>query len=196
MCTPRLRAWSLATATLQRTFLSISDSARSDVSCRVTRRFPVPAQVHFPCDRKEIGWTSLAYIFPSTYCRELRLTATTSEFSARVTVTRETPWNVCELRNISSFPNAKFNSVISTRSSLSCNDLLKLILSCKFAELKFMDSSPRWITARASRPEICVIVNFDQFRFRWRIDNLGGYKFSLIRQYLHVSQTRVIKISW
>jgi len=50
--TPRLSACSFATATLQRTFFSISDSVRSDVFCRVTRRPAVPAQVHFPCDQK------------------------------------------------------------------------------------------------------------------------------------------------
>lgn len=54
ICTPRLRACSFATATLQRIFLSTSDSVRNDVSCRVTRRPPVPAHVHFPCDRKEM----------------------------------------------------------------------------------------------------------------------------------------------
>jgi len=52
MWTPRLSACSFATATLQRTFFSISDSVRSDVFCRVTRRPAVPAQVHFPCDQK------------------------------------------------------------------------------------------------------------------------------------------------
>lgn len=55
------------------------------------------------------------------------------EFSARVTrhEKRRESRNVRDLAESEGFPNAKFNSMISTPSSLSCDDLFKLILSCK-----------------------------------------------------------------
>lgn len=130
ICTPKLRAWSFATATLQRTFLSMSDSVRSCVSCRVTRRLLVPAQVHFPCDRK------CMFIFPATLL-QIASDRSQTNFAEHVhtsrwnTETTSTLWSRInwikrDLRNISSCDGIferKFNSEgFPTCILLSCND--------------------------------------------------------------------------